>query len=68
VRQRRTVNLEYVQEHSVRNLRRLMAKTDDERSKNYDELRRAASTPQGMREFLLISSMIASVQRANAIT
>jgi 3-(3-hydroxy-phenyl)propionate hydroxylase len=67
-RQRRTVNLEYVQEHSVRNLRRLMAKSEEERRKNYDELRRAAATPQGMREFLLISSMIASVQRANAIT
>jgi 3-(3-hydroxy-phenyl)propionate hydroxylase len=68
VRQRRTVNLEYVQEHSVRNLRRLIAKTDEERRKNYEELQLAASTPQGAREFLLISSMIASVQRANAIT
>ena len=68
VRQRRTVNLEYVQEHSVRNLRRLIAKTDEERRKIYEELRLAASTPQGAREFLLISSMIASVQRANAIT
>jgi 3-(3-hydroxy-phenyl)propionate hydroxylase len=68
VRQRRTVNLEYVQEHSIRNLRRLIAKTDEERRKNYEELQHAASTPQGAREFLLISSMIASVQRANAIT
>jgi 3-(3-hydroxy-phenyl)propionate hydroxylase len=68
VRQRRTVNLEYVQEYSVRNLKRLIAKTDEERRKNYEELRQAASTPQGTREFLLISSMIASVRRANAIT
>jgi 3-(3-hydroxy-phenyl)propionate hydroxylase len=68
VRQRRTVNLEYVQEHSVRNLRRLIAKTEEERRKNFEDLRLAASTPQKTREFLLISSMIASVQRANAIT
>ena len=67
VRQRRTVNLEYVQEHSIRNLKRLTAKTEAERRKNFDELRRAAATTQGARDFLLISSMIASVRRANAI-
>lgn len=68
VRQRRTVNLEYVQEYSVRNLRRLAARSEEERRRNFDELRRAASTAEGTREFLLISSMIASVRRANAIT
>lgn len=68
VRQRRTVNLEYVQEYSVRNLRRLAARTEDERRRNFDELRRAAATAEGARDFLLISSMIASVRRANAIT
>jgi len=68
VRQRRTVNLEYVQEYSVRNLKRLAARTEEERRRNFDELRRAASTVEGAREFLLISSMIASVLRANAIT
>lgn len=67
-RQRRTVNLEYVQEHSIRNLRRLMAKTEEERRRNFDELRRAAATTEGAREFLLVSSMIASVRRAEAIT
>jgi 3-(3-hydroxy-phenyl)propionate hydroxylase len=68
VRQRRTVNLEYVQVHSVRNLKRLSARTEAERRQNFDELRRAASTPEGTREYLLVSSMIASVRRANAIT
>lgn len=68
VRQRRTVNLEYVQEFSIKNLKRLTAKTEQERRQNFDELRQAASTVEGTREFLLISSMIASVQRANAIT
>lgn len=68
VRQRRTVNLEYVQEYSIRNLKRLTARTEAERRQNFDELRQAASTVAGARNFLLISSMIASVQRANAIT
>ena len=66
-RQRRTVNIEYVQEHSIRNLKRLIAKTDEEREKNFAELRKAASTPESRRQFLLVSTMIASVQRANAI-
>lgn len=68
VRQRRTVNLEYVQEFSVRNLKRLIAKTEEERRINFAELREAAATPEGRRNFLLVSSMIASVRRANAIT
>jgi len=67
VRQRRTVNLEYVQEHSIRNLRRLNEKSEDRRRQNFDELRRQASSLEGRREFLLVSSMIASVRRANAI-
>jgi 3-(3-hydroxy-phenyl)propionate hydroxylase len=68
VRQRRTVNLEYVQEFSIKNLRRLTARTAEERRRNFDELRQAASTVEGARTFLLVSSMIASVQRAEAIT
>ena len=66
-RQRRTVNLEYVQEASIRNLRRLAARDPEERRRHVDELRRAASTPDGTRQFLLGSSMIASVRRAEAI-
>ena len=68
VRQRRTVNLEYVQEHSIRNLKRLNEKSEAERRKNFDELRRQAASREGRREFLLVSSMIASIRRANAIT
>jgi 3-(3-hydroxy-phenyl)propionate hydroxylase len=67
VRQRRTVNLEYVQEFSIRNLRRLNERSEEERRKNFDELRRQAATREGRREFLLVSSMIASIRYANAI-
>jgi 3-(3-hydroxy-phenyl)propionate hydroxylase len=68
VRQRRTVNLEYVQEVSIRNLRRLNEKSEPERRKNFEELKRQAATRESQREFLLVSSMIASIRRANAIT
>ena len=68
VRQRRTVNLEYVQEYSIKNLQRLNEKSEAKRQQNFDELRATAATLEGQRQFLLISSMIASVQRANAIT
>jgi 3-(3-hydroxy-phenyl)propionate hydroxylase len=67
VRQRRTVNLEYVQEHSIRNLKRLNEKSEEKRRQNFDDLRRQASSREGRREFLMVSSMIASVRRANAI-
>jgi 3-(3-hydroxy-phenyl)propionate hydroxylase len=67
VRQRRTVNLEYVQEHSIRNLKRLNEKSEEKRKANFDELRRLAASLESRREFLQVSSMIASVRRANAI-
>jgi 3-(3-hydroxy-phenyl)propionate hydroxylase len=67
VRQRRTVNLEYVQEHSIRNLRRLNEKSEAKRNANFEELRRQASNRESRRQFMLVSSMIASVRRANAI-
>jgi 3-(3-hydroxy-phenyl)propionate hydroxylase len=61
------VNLEYVQEHSIRNLRRLNEKSEEKRNANFEELRRQASNRESRRQFLLVSSMIASVRRANAI-
>ena len=67
VRQRRVVNLEYVQEYSIKNLKRLNEKSPEQRRKNFDELRRQAATRESRREFLLVSSMIASVKRAEAI-
>jgi 3-(3-hydroxy-phenyl)propionate hydroxylase len=66
-RQRRTVNLEYVQEASIRNLQGLAAREPGERRRYFDELRQVASTPDGTRRFLLGSSMIASVRRADTI-
>ncbi len=67
VRQRRSVNVEYVQEGSIRNLRTLAERDPAARKARFDELRRANVDPQLARQFLLQSSMIASVRRAAAI-
>ena len=67
VRQRRTVNVEYVQEGSIRNLQTLAERDPAARKARFDELRRASADPQLARQFLLQSSMIASVRRAAAI-
>ena len=66
-RQRRTVNIEFVQEYSIQNLKRLAAKTEEERQINFDELRKMTASAEGRRRFMLVSTMIASMQRANAI-
>ena len=66
-RQRRTVNLEFVQEYSIRNFKRLAAKSPAERQANIDELRRTDANSEARRQFMRVSTMIASVQRANAI-
>ena len=67
VRQRRTVNVEYVQEGSIRNLRTLAERDPAARKARFEELRRASAHPELARAFLLQSSMIASIRRAAAI-
>ena len=67
VRQRRTANIEYVQEASVRNKRTLEERDPVLRRQRLEEYRRAAQTPALAKEILMKSSMIASMRRANAI-
>jgi 3-(3-hydroxy-phenyl)propionate hydroxylase len=67
VRQRRTANIEYVQEASVRNKRTLEERDPAVRRQRLEEYRRAAQTPALAKEILMKSSMIASMRRANAI-
>jgi 3-(3-hydroxy-phenyl)propionate hydroxylase len=67
VRQRRTVNIEYVQEASIRN-KRILEETDPAvRKLRLNEYRKAAETPALAKEIVMRSSMIASMRRANAI-
>jgi 3-(3-hydroxy-phenyl)propionate hydroxylase len=67
VRQRRTVNIEYVQESSIRNKRTLEETDPVIRKQRLDDLRRAADVPALAKEVVMKSSMIASMRRANAI-
>src|SRR6476661_5445426 len=58
--QRRTVAVEFVQEQSIANKRRLEASDPDLRRKNLDELRAIGADRERSRAFLLRTSMIAS--------
>jgi 3-(3-hydroxy-phenyl)propionate hydroxylase len=66
--QRRTVAVEFVQEQSIANKKRLEAREPDARKRNLDELRAIAADPERARQFLLRTSMIASQRRAAAMT
>jgi 3-(3-hydroxy-phenyl)propionate hydroxylase len=67
VRQRRSVNIEYVQEGSIRNMNLVAERDPAVRKQRFDELRRVHRDPQLAKEYLLRSSMIASVRSAAAI-
>jgi 2-polyprenyl-6-methoxyphenol hydroxylase-like FAD-dependent oxidoreductase len=67
VRQRRTANIEYVQEASIRN-KRLLEETDESvRIARLDDMRRASLDPSLAKAVLMRSSMIESMRRANSI-
>ena len=66
-RQRRAVAIEFVQEQSIENKKRLEARDPDVREKNLDELRAIAADRARARQFLLRTSMIVSQRRAAAM-
>lgn len=66
--QRRTVAVEFVQEQSIANKKRLEESDPATRQKNLDELSRIAEQPDRARQFLLRTAMIASQRRADSIT
>jgi 3-(3-hydroxy-phenyl)propionate hydroxylase len=66
--QRRTVAVEFVQEQSIANKKRLEESDPEARSRNLDELSRIAEDPERSRQFLLRTAMIASQKRADSIT
>ncbi|MDC7785082.1 FAD-dependent monooxygenase [Rhodoplanes sp. TEM] len=66
--QRRTVAIEFVQEQTIANKKRLEARDAETRRKNLDELRAIAGDPDRARQFLMRTSMIASQARAAAMT
>src|SRR5262245_46550538 len=67
VRQRRTVNIEFIQDASIRNKRTLEETDPVIRKQRLEELRRASRTPALAKDIVMKSSMIASMRRAEAI-
>jgi 3-(3-hydroxy-phenyl)propionate hydroxylase len=65
--QRRTVAVEFVQEQSIANKRRLEASDPEVRKRNFDELRAIAADRERSRQFLLRTAMISSQRRAAAM-
>jgi 3-(3-hydroxy-phenyl)propionate hydroxylase len=65
--QRRTVAIEFVQEQSIANKKRLEASDPEVRKRNFDELRQMAADRERARAFLLRTAMIASQRRAAAL-
>jgi 3-(3-hydroxy-phenyl)propionate hydroxylase len=65
--QRRTVAVEFVQEQSIANKKRLEARQPEARKRNLDELRAIAADPERARQFLLRTAMIASQRRAEGM-
>ena len=63
-RRRRTLNIEFVQEQTIMNKKRLEEREPGARQARFDELRAVAEDPAKHKEFLLRTSLIASVRKA----
>lgn len=66
-RRRRPLNVEFVQEQTVANKRRLEERDPAVRRERLDELGRIAADPARARQFLLRASLIQSVRKARTI-
>ena len=62
--QRRTFAVEFVQQQTIQNKKRLEAKDPEKRRQSLDELRAMADDPKRARDFMLGTSMIAAMRRA----
>jgi 3-(3-hydroxy-phenyl)propionate hydroxylase len=67
-RQRRTLAVEFVQQQSIANKKRLEERDPEQRARNLDALRETAADPAKARAFLLRSSMIAAQRQVAAMT
>src|SRR5262245_2508455 len=66
-RRRRTLNIEFVQEQTINNKKRLEERDSKARQARFDELRAIADDPAKHKEFLLRTSLIASVRKAQSM-
>ncbi len=60
---RRPMNIEYVQQQTIANKKRLEEKSQAEREKNFEFLRKTAADPEAHRKFLLRTSLLESVRK-----
>lgn len=67
-RRRRTLNIEFVQEQTILNKKRLEEREPDARRARFDELRATAADHNKQKEFLLRTSLIASVRKAQSLS
>jgi 3-(3-hydroxy-phenyl)propionate hydroxylase len=66
-RRRRPLNIEYVQQQTVANKKRLEERDPRVRQANFDELRRTAADPRLHKQFLMRTSLIESVRKSSGI-
>jgi 3-(3-hydroxy-phenyl)propionate hydroxylase len=66
-RRRRTLNIEFIQEQTINNKKRLEEKEPVARRQRLDELRAIEADPVRQKAFLMRSSLIASVRQARTI-
>jgi 3-(3-hydroxy-phenyl)propionate hydroxylase len=66
-RRRRTLNIEFVQEQTILNKKRLEERDPKARQRRFDELRAIADDPAQHKEFLLCTSLLASVRKARGM-
>ena len=66
-RRRRPLNIEYVQQQTIANKKRLEETDPAVREANFDQLRRTAADPVQAKAFLMKSSLIESVRKASRI-
>jgi 3-(3-hydroxy-phenyl)propionate hydroxylase len=66
-RRRRPINIEYVQQQTVANKKRLEERDPKARQAYFDELRHTAADPILHRQFLMRTSLIGSVRKARRI-
>ena len=67
VRQRRQVNIDYVQAISIHNKRVIEERDPEVRRARHDEIRRTAADPAAAKTYLMNTSMLNSVRKAAAI-
>jgi 3-(3-hydroxy-phenyl)propionate hydroxylase len=64
---RRPLNIEYVQEQTVANKKRLEEREPAQRAKRFDELRAMAADPARHKAFLMRASLLESARRARSL-